>query len=92
MKFENYQARLRELGGEAGEMRRAADAATGEGRKSFNAQYTRLLTKIDQTVADIRTEHPKRCWHDDDPKYKALVTQWRDARAKEITKEIANEL
>lgn len=82
MKFEAYQDRLKELGLEAGEMRRAADASTGESRKSFNAQYTRLLTKIDMTVADIKTEHPKHCWRDEDPKYKALVQQWRDARAK----------
>lgn len=79
--FENHQARLRELGVEAGDMRRAADASTGEGRKSFNAQYSRLMTKIDQTIAIIKAEHPKRCWQDDDPGYGLLKSQWSLERA-----------
>lgn len=79
--FETYQARLKELGTEAFNLRNEMEVVSGDTKKAFAAQYSRLITKIDLTVEAIKAEHPRRCWRDDDPVYQALAAGWRKEKA-----------
>lgn len=84
--FEQYQNHLRGLGTETANIRREM-AISASGSPALEAEYNRIITEIDATVAAIRAEHPARCWQEDDPEYRLLKAQWALDRAEMARRE-----